>query len=83
MQKLLPVLSINSSRIPVDGVGGLGMVAVVGVMAAALPQARFLLLGAALGGLAIAALIILRRRDHPLSDVPGRGARTLFSNGDR
>jgi hypothetical protein len=47
-------LSINMSAIPVAGIGGLGMLALVVIMAIAFPVARWLLFGGLAGGLLVA-----------------------------
>jgi hypothetical protein len=57
-----PMRSINMAKIPVAGIGGLGMVALVVVMAIALPMARWLLLIAGPAGLLLAAALVLYRR---------------------
>jgi hypothetical protein len=53
---------INMSRIGVAGVGGLGMVAVVGVMAYALPEVGAFLLISCIGGAIAGAGFIAYRR---------------------
>lgn len=69
-------LSINISSIHISGVGGLGMVAMVVVMALAIPLAGAVLLGSALGGALAAAIVIRRRHEHvigtPGNDLPMR-----------
>ena len=49
-------LSINISSIHISGVGGLGMVAMVVVMALAIPLAALVLVGSAVGGALAAGL---------------------------
>jgi len=54
---------INISRIPVAGIGGLGMIVVAVAMAATFPLTRWVLLMGVLGGVLLAgAMILLRRR---------------------
>ena len=57
------------------------MIAVVGIIAATFPIARWLLIGGIVGGVLLAAFLILRRRDRqlggPRSDLPI----VLFSTG--
>ena len=69
-------LSINISSIHISGVGGLGMVAMVVVMALAIPLAALVLVGSAVGGALAAAIVIRRRHQHvigtPGSDLPMR-----------
>ena len=52
---------INISRIPVSGWGGLGLVAMAVVMAAAQPQLRWLTVIALVGGAAIGLTLIAAR----------------------
>lgn len=54
--------NINMSSIPVAGIGGLGMVAAVGVLAYALPEARALIIVGAVGGFLVACGLIAYRR---------------------
>jgi hypothetical protein len=67
-------LSINISSIHISGVGGLGMVGMVVVMALAIPLAAAVLVGSALGGALAAAIVIRRRHEHvigtPGNDLP-------------
>lgn len=53
---------INMSRIRISGIGGLGMVAIAGVMAYALPEARGFVLGSLAGGCIMGILYIAYRR---------------------
>jgi hypothetical protein len=66
--------SINSSTIVVAGVGGLGMLALVVIIAARFAIARWLLFGGLAGGVILAAILILRgsrrRIGAPRSDLP-------------
>ena len=72
--------SINMSAIPVAGIGGLGMLALVVIMAIAFPAARWLLFGGLAGGSLVALALVLGRRKHrlgaPRSDLPT----SLFSS---
>lgn len=74
MSELPRRLDINSSAIRIAGAGGLGMVAIVVVIAADLQPARWLLtLGIAGGALIAAALIAARwgrRLGEPRGDLP-------------
>lgn len=70
----LTPLAINISNlrsIHIAGIGGLAMVAMVGVMALAIPLALCLLVGSALAGALAAAVVIRRRRDHVLGTPDG------------
>ena len=72
LEPLSPDL-INMARIRVDGVGGLGMVAMAVAVALAVPRIRMtMLMAALLGGALAAVLIAVRRRRDPLSS--GRGS---------
>lgn len=64
---------INMARIPVEGVGGLGLVAAVIVVAIWDPGIRVLMMvAAALGTLLAAGLVALRRRFPLGSGTPSR-----------
>ncbi len=71
---------INMAHIPVDGIGGLGMVATAVTVAIFVPQIRFAMVTALLSGTAVAAVLIaLRRRSGPLStDNDHPGAHGIF-----
>jgi hypothetical protein len=59
-------VEINQSRIKIAGVGGLGMLAMVGVVAYALPEARqFVFLSYGAGTLGAFAFIAYRRWMRP------------------
>jgi hypothetical protein len=53
---------INMSRIKVSGVGGLGMVAIAGVMAYALPEARGFVFASLAGGFIAGVAFVAYRR---------------------
>lgn len=58
--------SINSSAIRVAGAGGIGMLALVIVLAIAFPAARWLLAGGVAGGAIVGAVLFaVRRRRAP------------------
>ena len=57
-----PILSINSSAIPVAGIGAVGMLAIAVIMATAFPLTRAVAVFGALGGLLGAVALILHRR---------------------
>jgi hypothetical protein len=61
------------SSIRVAGVGGLGMVATIVVMAFAIPAARALLIAGIVTGAGLAWWLIRARRDHPLDGLGGGG----------
>jgi hypothetical protein len=66
--------SINMSAIPVAGIGGLGMLALVVIMAVAFPAARWLLFGGLVAGALLALVLLFVRRNRrlgaPRSDLP-------------
>ena len=49
---------INIARIPVSGIGGLGMVAAAAVVAIALPALRWLAVASLVGGIAVGLTLI-------------------------
>jgi len=53
---------IDMSRIKVSGVGGLGMIAIAGVMAYALPEARGFVLASLAGGFIAGVAFVAYRR---------------------
>lgn len=54
---------INISAIPVEGIGGAGLVVVALSMAAVFPEVRWLLLSSFVSGVVVAvSLVLLRRR---------------------
>jgi len=53
-----PSSDINISRIPVEGIGGLGMVAAAAVLAITLPPLRWVAVGALVGGVAVGLTLI-------------------------
>jgi hypothetical protein len=57
---------INISRIPVSGVGGLGLVAMALVVAAFVPAIGVSMAVALAAGFVVAVLVIARRRHGPL-----------------
>jgi hypothetical protein len=69
---------INMSGIPVAGIGGLGLVAVAAVMTVVFPEAWWLVVFGALGGVVVGAAMILGRRHRPLSERRGGGPTLLF-----
>jgi len=55
---------INISKIPVEGVGGLGLLAMAGVTAWAVEPLRFVGLLVACGGVVLGVLLIVAHRFH-------------------
>jgi hypothetical protein len=66
--------SINVSAIPIAGTGGLGMLALVVIMAIAFPVARWVLIGGLVGGVLQAFTLLFVRRNRqlgaPRDDLP-------------
>ena len=71
------ITSINMAAIPVKGAGGLGMLGMVLLMAAAIPAVRWLLIGSILAGTIAAVLVIRREREHGLGGPPSGLPMTL------
>ena len=55
---------INISKIPVDGIGGLGLVAIAGFVTYNIPALRWAGFIAMIGGLAIGLTLLISRRHH-------------------
>ena len=77
-------LTINMSTIRVAGVGGLGMVATIVVVAMAIPVARVLLLAGIACGALLAWWMIRSRRMRPVDGQTGSGpvGLVLSSHGE-
>lgn len=71
-------VEINMSGIPVNGIGGLGLVAVAVLMTVVLPEAWWLLVIGALGGIALSVVIVVARRHHVPSGPSGDDPTILF-----
>ena len=70
---------INMARIRVDGVGGLGMVAMAITVAIFVPRIRSsMAIALLLGAIFAAALIAYRRRQGPLGSNTTPGAHAMF-----
>ena len=75
------ITNINMSAIPVNGVGGWGMLAIAVVIAIEFPEAHWLLAISAIGGLCLGAALIFWRRGHRTSGPSGDHPDVLFVNG--
>lgn len=64
-------VEVNMSGIPVNGIGGLGLVAVAALMTVVLPAAWWLLVVGASGGVVLGAAMVLARRHHVPSGPSG------------
>jgi len=64
---------INIARIPVSGIGGLGMVAAAGVVVYALPALRWVALVCLVGGIAVGLTLIgtRNRRARHAAEIGG------------
>lgn len=71
---------INMAHIPVDGVGGLGLVAMAVVVAIFVPSIRYAMVTALVSGTTLGGILIARRRaSGPLPSGGDRpGAHTIF-----
>ena len=70
--------NINSSAIPVAGVGGAGMIGAAIVLTIVFPQALWVIGGGLLLGCALAAGMILQRRSRNTSEPGGDSPAILF-----
>lgn len=73
-----PIVQVNSSTIPVAGLGGVGLLAVAAVIAVVFPEARFILLAGGAGGLPLALFWIAARRRGRHSRPSGDSPAVLF-----
>jgi hypothetical protein len=69
---------INSSSIPVAGIGGAGMIGAAIVIALTFPQAMFLVVGGIVFGGLLATVLIVRRRARDTSRPGGDSPFILF-----
>ena len=60
-----PLVSINSSSIPVAGIGGIGMLVVAAIIAVEFPLTRAIAFWGGLGGLLAGIGLIVYRRTRP------------------
>ena len=71
-------VEINMSGIPVQGVGGLGLVAVAFLMTIVLPEAWWLVVIGAVGGVMLGAVLVLARQRRVPSGPRGDDPTILF-----
>jgi len=71
-------VEINMSSIPVNGIGGLGLVAVTVVMTIVMPEAWGLVVLGAVGGVVLAVVLVLVRRKLVPSGPSGSDPTILF-----
>ena len=74
---------INISAIPVAGVGGLGLMAVVGLMAVAIMEVRIFMILAFIAGSILGAALIFARRETGGGTWNGPAAHVFFSHDVR
>lgn len=70
--------AINISRIRVDGIGGLGLVAMAGVVSAFLPAAGWTMAAGMLGGVVLAIGLVVARRHLTPKGPSGTDPTILF-----
>jgi hypothetical protein len=70
--------SINISGIPVNGIGGLGLVAVAGLMTYVLPATWWFVASGAVGGMLVGIAILAFRRHHVSRGPSGDDPTILF-----
>ena len=71
-------VEINMSGIPVNGIGGLGLVAVTVLMTIVMPEAWGLVLLGAAGGVVLAVALVLLRRNRVPSGPSSSDPTILF-----
>ena len=71
---------INISSIPVAGIGGLGLVAVVGIIAVAIIEVRIFLAISFVVGCLMALVLILARRESGAGTWSGPSAHVFFEH---
>jgi hypothetical protein len=71
-------VQINMSEIRVNGIGGLGLVAVAFLMTLVFPEAWWLVVIGSLGGVVLAAMLIVARRRRVPSGPSGDDPTILF-----
>jgi hypothetical protein len=71
-------VSINISGIPVNGIGGLGLVAVAGLMTYVLPATWWFVAFGAVGGTLMGIAIVAFRRHHVSGGPSGDDPKILF-----
>lgn len=79
---LIDPATINLSGIKVRGIGGLGLLAIIGLITIVMPQAWFLVLTGLTGGVVIGVVAIVRRRNRGLSGPEGSAPLSLFHTSD-
>ena len=70
---------INISKIPVDGIGGLGLVVMAGIVAFLMPALRWVAILALIGGTAIGLLLIGARNRRARRGAAIGGAILAFA----
>ncbi|MEO7192155.1 MAG: hypothetical protein ABI051_13975 [Vicinamibacterales bacterium] len=76
----MPPVEINMSGIPVNGIGGLGLLTVIVFITLVLPQAWWLTVVGVAGGIVLGTMLVLSRRRHGISP-DDNGDRSVFHLG--
>src|SRR3954470_18120600 len=71
-------VQINQSGIPGEGVGGLGLVVIAGLVAFVMPEIRWSIAAGLAGGVIIAVGIVLARRHRTSAGPSGDDPKILF-----
>ena len=71
-------VEINISRIPVAGVGGLGLLAMAVLVSALVPAAGWLMASGVAGGCLLGTVLVLARRRADNREPGGRAPSVLF-----
>lgn len=79
---LIDPATINLSGIKVRGIGGLGLLAIIGLITIVMPQAWLLVLTGLTGGVVVGVVAIVRRRNRGLSGPEGSAPVSLFHTSD-
>ena len=75
-------VQINISGIPVEGVGGLGLVAMAVLVSIVMPAARWTMVAGLIGGALLAVVLVIARRRFEKRDPGGRAPAILFVETD-
>jgi sugar phosphate permease len=74
-------VAINISAIPVAGIGGLGLVAMAGVVAVFFPAIGWMMAAAVTGGVLLGVALVVLRRIRRQPGPSGDDPRILFAAG--
>ena len=79
---LIDPATMNLSGIKVRSIGGLGLLAIIGLITIVMPQAWFLVLAGLTGGVVFGVIAIVRRRDRGLAGPGDSAPLSLFHSSD-